>query len=510
MSKIVLDNKRIAKNSALLYMRMAVVMTLNLYVSRIVLKYLGIEDFGIYNVVGGVVSLFSYLNSALTAATQRFLNFEMGRNSIKTLNKVFSMSLNIHLILALFILIFAETIGLWFLNTQLVIPDSRIVAANWVYQFSIITAILQVSTIPYSAIIIAHEQMSVYAYISIGEVVLKLGLVLLLSVIPYDNLVEYALFMLIIILLSRFSYVLFAILKYAEAVYKRFWDLLLFKEMFNFIGWNFLGATAGVAMNQGVNILLNMFFGPIVNASRSIAVQVQQAFAQLATNFTTAVNPQIVKTYSSGAKERMTNLVIVSSKYAFLIMAITSMPFFVKMEFILGIWLGVIPDGVILYTKLILIYQLTICLTYSINMASQASGNIKLFQIVEALTLILILPIGWLQFNLGMMAESIFVTMIILSLIALGLRLLVLKRIINFNINEFTHKVILPLIRVSIMLFILYYVAGYICSKESTVWLGFIQMFLILLLACVVVYLFGMSREEKKIVRNILIKRLSK
>ena len=510
MAELTSNNKRIAKNAALLYIRMAVVMVLNLYISRVVLKALGVEDFGIYNVVGGVVALFSYLNSALTAGTQRFLNFEMGRSNSAGLNKVFSMSLNIHLILAIVFLVLSETVGLWFMNTQLVIPEDRLLVSNWVYQFSILTTIFQIITIPYSALITAHEEMSAYAYISMGEVFLKLGGVLLLAFLPYDNLAEYAVVMFLVLSLARLAYVFYAKRRYSESCYKRIWDSALFKEMFHFIGWNFMGATAGVAMNQGVNILLNIFFGPVVNASRSIAVQVQQAFAQLATNFTTAVNPQIVKSFSAGEQERMVSLVVASSKYAFLIMAVTCMPFLVKMDFVLQLWLAQVPEHAVSFCQLLLLYQLTICLTYSLNMSSQATGNIKLFQIVESSAQFLILPLGWLQLKMGMTAESVFITMIVLSSVALILRLLVLKKIMNFNIGQYIRSCLIPVLYVRVCLAVIYILSIYFFVEDLGILGNLAYMFLILCLSCSIVYFLGLTINERSLLKGIILKVLNK
>lgn len=505
------NNKRIAKNAALLYVRMAVVMLLSLYISRIVLKVLGVEDFGIYNVVGGVVALFSYLNSALSAATQRYLNFEMGRNNMGALNKVFCMSINIHLLLAVIVLVFAETIGLWFLNKYIVIPSTRMYAANWVYQLSVITTFITIATIPHSAIITAHEKMSVYAFVSILEVCLKLGVVFLIQYTSNDHLIMYALLLTIITLIVRSVYVVYSLVEYKESKYRYIWDASLFKEMFGFTGWNFMGATAGIAMNQGVNILLNVFFGPIVNASRAIGVQVQQAFMQLSTNFLMAVNPQIVKSYSSGDIERMTNLVVSSSKYAFMIMAVTAMPFLVKMDFVLGVWLVDVPDGAVLFTKLLLIYQLTICLTYSVNMASQASGNVKLFQIVESATLILILPVGWLQLKLGMEPASVFVSMIVLSVIALFLRLMVLKKIINFQVGKYLHRVLVPALIVSVIFSIIYIVSNRFFMEDASIGMSILQMVAVLLVSLLVAYAFGLTKFEKsmlfKVVKQYLVRK---
>lgn len=509
-NKVTTGNRLIAKNALLLYVRMAVVMILNLYISRIVLKALGVEDFGIYNVVGGVVALCSYLNSALTAATQRYLNFAMGKESQMELNKVFCMSVNIHFVLVIFVFLFAETAGLWFLNERIVIPASRMSIANWVYQFSIASTIIQIVAIPYSALIIAHERMSVYAYISIAEVFLKLGTVLFIPYLPCDNLLEYALFIMLALVFTRLAMVVYSARRFAESKYKFMWDSFLFKDMFGFTGWNFMGATAGIAMNQGVNILLNLYFGPIVNASRSIAAQVQQAFTQLATNFTTAINPQIVKSYSSGDMERMTALVLASSKYTFLIMAVTAMPFLVKMDYVLRLWLMTVPDGAVMFTRLLLVYQLTVNLTYSLNMTSQASGNVRLFQIVESVTLILILPIGWLQFKWGMGPASIFVSMVLLSLIALFLRLTVLRRIIGFQVGKFVHQVLFPVGWISCAYVFLYEVSVFVFVDNDSLGMTVLQMAVVFVLSAVLAYILGLNRNEKttlwNIVRKVLIR----
>ena len=498
------SNKHIANNAILLYLRMAIVMLLSFYISRVVLQNLGVEDFGIYNIVGGVVAMFAYLNSALTASTQRFLNFEMGRNHTEALYRVFSMSINIHVLLAVLVLIFSETLGLWFLNNKIVIPPERILAANWVYQFSILSTILQIVTIPYSALVTAHERMSFIAYVSIFEVLLKLILVIMLRYTANDNLIGYAFYIMLVTILTRLSYIIFSLHKYNESKYRIIWDSSLFRDMFRFTGWNFMGATAGIAMNQGVNILLNIFSGPVVNAARAIAVQVQNAFAQLATNFTMAVNPQIVKSYSSGDINRMTDLVIASSKYAFLIMGVTMMPFLVKMDFVLNIWLTDVPNNASSFTALILIYQLTICLTYSINMASQASGNIKLFQIVESLTLLLILPISWCLLKLNYESYIVFIAMIFLSLVAIILKLIVLRNTINFALKRYSIEVFIPLIIVGTLFSILYLISCSIFSDTESMSANVLQMFIVLLVSFLIAFGVGLNNNERTMIISFI------
>ncbi len=485
---------------------MIIVMFLNLYISRLVLKLLGVEDFGIYNVVGGVVALFSYFNSALSATTQRFLNFEMGCGDKTLLNKIFSSSLNVHIFLAILVFIFLETVGLWLLNNYIVIPESRIDISNIVYQFSVFTTVIQIITIPYSALIIAHEDMSVFAYISIIEVLLKLIGVILLQFIVGDKLLEYALVIFVIMLLGRLLYVIYSRLKYTESKYAFMIDISLLKEMFQFTGWNFLGATAGVVMNQGVNIMLNMFFGPIVNASRAIAIQVQQAFAQLATNFTTAINPQIVKSYSFGDKNRMEELVIASSKYTFLIVAATSMPFFIKMDFVLQLWLGEVPQGASSFTKLMLLYQLTLCLTYSLNMSSQASGNVKLFQIVESLTLLLIIPLGFVELKLGMSPNIVLLTQVSLSLLAIFFRLKVLRKNINFNTHKFVLKVLIRSVPVVLCYVLIYIISFYIIPETHSFTCNIVQILFIFILSIFIAYFLGLSSGEKSQIISYILK----
>ena len=482
-------------------------MFVSLYISRIVLKLLGVEDFGIYNVVGGVITLFSYINSALTVSTQRFLTFEIGQKNLTAVKNVFCMGINIHVILAILFLLFAETVGLWILNNYLNIPPDRLKASILVYHISIIATFINIITIPYNSLIIAHEKMAVYAYLSIAEVLLKLGLIYCLILNLGDKLIMYALLMMVTTLIIRLSTAIYCKIKFEESKYQFIWDRKLFKDMFAFTGWNFLGATAGISMDQGVNILKNMFFGPIVNASRAIAIQVQSAFAQLSSNFMQAVNPQIVKSYASGEIKRMMNLILYSSKYSFLIMAITSMPFLIKMEFILNLWLTTVPENAVIFTKLMLLYQLTICLTYSINMASQASGNIKLFQIVESVTLLFILPTSYIILKIGLPAYSVFIAMILISSITLFLRIIVLRKIIAFDIKDFFKKVLFPISLVSFILIIVYFLFSHFKIFNDTLFLNLLEIFIILIISAIITYLLGLSRIEKQKIRVFIQKK---
>jgi len=278
------NNKKIAKNTILLYFRMMLIMVVSLYTSRIVLDVLGVVDYGIYNIVGGIVIMFSFLNNAMSLSTQRFLSFEIGKNDLKQLNKVFKMSLNIHFVVALIILLLAETIGFWFLNTHLTIPTNRIEEANWVFQFSILTFLISIITVPYNASIIAHEKMGFYAYISILEISLKLAVVFVLSSLDFDKLKMYAILIFIVSSLIRTSYVIYCKVNFLETKYNFFWDKALFKKLINFNGWSLVGNLSSIVYDQGINILLNIFFGPVVNAARGITMQVNVAIYSFVAN----------------------------------------------------------------------------------------------------------------------------------------------------------------------------------------------------------------------------------
>lgn len=320
------NNKRIAKNTFLLYFRMLFTMGVSLYTSRVVLNTLGVEDFGIYNVVGGVVVMFSFLNSSLATATQRFLNYEMGQGNALKLEKVFSIALTGHYLIALSVILLAETIGLWFVSTQLEIPAERMHAALWVYQFSILTLAVSIISVPYNAVIIAHERMKVFAYVSIAEVSLKLTVVFLLVYLSFDKLVLYAFLLLVVAVIVRMIYATYCKRNFTECKYRFIFEKDLFAQMFCFSGWMFTGTLSNLFSSQGVNILINMFFGPIQNAARGIAYQIQGTVNAFVTNFMVAVQPQIVKSYSQGNYSYMYKLVFMASRYSFYLLFLLSLP----------------------------------------------------------------------------------------------------------------------------------------------------------------------------------------
>ena len=311
------NNKRIAKNTLLLYFRMLLMMAVSLFTSRVVLNTLGVEDFGIYSVVGGVVGMFVFINNSMSSATQRYITFALGKGDKNRLQTVFSTTLQIHSLIAVIIVLLGETVGLWFLYNKMQIPADRMDAALWVMQCSIVSMVVMIVSVPYNADVIAHEKMSAFAYISILEVVLKLAIVYLLLVFSYDKLILYAILILMIQILIRFCYSIYCNKHFEETKYKHVWDKKLFKEMTGFAGWSLFGNMAGVLFGQGLNMLLNVFFGPVVNAARAVAVQVQGAIQQFVANFQTALNPQITKTYAAGELNEMHRLMFRSARFSF-------------------------------------------------------------------------------------------------------------------------------------------------------------------------------------------------
>jgi O-antigen/teichoic acid export membrane protein len=502
------NNKRIAKNTAMLYFRMLLTMAVSLYTSRIVLNTLGVEDFGIYNVVGGFVTMFGFLNSAMASATQRFLAFEIGKGDKIQLRNVFSMSVNIHFLIAFLILILAETIGLYFVNTQLTIPPERMVAARWVYQFSILTLMVNMISVPYNAIIIAHERMNVFAWVSIAEVSLKLLIVFMLQWFGFDKLKLYAILMFIVALLIRLIYGVYCGKKFKESEFRFYWDKPLFKTLINYAGWNLWGNAAVVIMDQGVNILLNIFFGPVVNAARGIAYQVKSAVNQFVQNFQMAMNPQIIKSYAAGDLKYMHQLIFQGAKYSFFLLFTLSLPIMLETEIILKLWLKTVPDYTVIFTRLVLINVLLDCISGPLMTAAQASGKIKLYQGVVGGLLILNLPVSYIFLKLGYSPEITLYVSIGISTIALIARLKIISPLVKLDTFIYLKKVVLKILSVSLVSMIIPTLI------KSFLHEGFARLLIIGFSSLVVVgatiYFVGLGKNEQNFLTNKLKQVLAK
>ncbi len=436
------NNKRIAKNTLFLYFRMLFIMAISLYTSRVVLNVLSIEDFGIYNVVGGIVGMFSFINGAMTAGTQRYLNFAIGIDDFTQTKKVFNTCINIHSIFAGFIILLAETIGLWFFYTQMNIPDSRMTAAFWVYQCSIATTCIMVISVPYNAIIIAHERMNVFAYISIVEVVCKLAIVFLLLAGNADRLILYAFLMLCVQIGIRFLYGIYCKKNFPETRFLFIKDFKLIKDMLGFTGWNLWGGCAHIAFTQGVNILLNIFFGPSVNAARGVAIQVQNAISQFATNFQTALNPQIIKSYARQDYSYMYNLVYRSSKFSFFLLFLLSLPILLETNTMLIIWLGNVPEYTVQFIRLILWIAIIDAISNPLMTSATATGKVKVYQSICGGILLMIVPVSYIVLKLGASPSAVFIVHLIIGVVTFMARLYIVHKLIGLPIKGYLHVVV--------------------------------------------------------------------
>ena len=438
------NSRRIAKNTLMLYFRQILIMLVSLYTVRVVLSVLGAEDYGIYNVVAGVVTMFGFLSGAMATASQRYFSFDLGRGDEAHLATTFSVTFQIYVLLALVIVILAETAGLWFVNHKLVIPHERIVAANWIYQAAIFSFLLTLITTPYMASIIAHENMNVYAYVSIVEAALKLAIVFLLRVLPYDKLIVYGLLLSAVAFINTALYRVYCHKHYAECRFRFVRDCALFKEIVSYSGWNLFGASVGVVKNQILNILLNLYFGPVVNAARGIASQVNGAVTSFGANFSTAMRPQVIKSYAARKIDECMSLVYRGCKMTFFLMWIFALPLCVEMETVLRLWLKNPPENTVLFTRLVMIDALIDSVSYQIMTLAQATGKIRMYQGVVGGILLMNLPVSYIALRLGSPAWGVFAVSIAVTAVAAAVRLLIVRHLAGLSVRRFLANVIFP------------------------------------------------------------------
>lgn len=488
------STKRIAKNTLMLYFRQILILLVSLYTVRVVLNTLGAEDYGIYNVVAGVVTMFSFFSGAMATASQRYFAFEMGRGNEEGLQKVFSVTMTIYVLLALIIVILAETVGLWFVNTRLVIPAQRMTAARWIYQFAILSFMVTLLTTPYMASIIAHENMNVYAYVSIVEAALKLGIVFVLRMLPYDKLIVYGVLLFTVSFINTALYRGYCKRKYEECVFHPVWDRDMFCEICGFTGWSLFGTFTSMARTQAVTILVNQFFTPAVVAARSISTQVTNALNVFSSNFNTSLYAPIVKEYAGGKKEAVYALIFSGCKITFFLMWIFALPLYLRMEYVLTLWLKNLPEYVVLFTQLSVIEVLITSVSLPLMTAARASGKVKVYELVLG-SLQLCMFAGsyiWLKFFNGG-SESVFIAAIVLESVKFFVRGVIVNLQTGLPLQTFMVKVIIPVVIISV------------CSAVPTVLINQIlpQNFISLCAVCVVsvllssvcMFVFGISRE---------------
>lgn len=499
------NTSRIAKNTIMLYGRMLFSMLVSLYTSRVILAALGVEDYGIYNVVGGLVSMFSLISNSLSSAVSRFLNFELGKGNTDGLQKVFSTSLYIHLGLATIIVILAESVGIWFLNHQMNIPESRMYAANWVFQASLLSFVMNIISVPYNAIIVSFERLGAFAYIGIATVILKLFAVLIIAYTDtgFDKLIYYSILILLISIIIQVVYVVYCKHNFKKATTIQKFDRKLLRHITSFAGWNFIGCSAGVLKDQGINILLNIFFGPIVNAARGISNTVKSSVTAFVGNFMTALTPQITKNYASGNNTYLTSLILRGSRFSFYILLTLILPIILETETILNIWLKSYPEYTVTFVRLVLIISIIDTLSNTLITLQSATGNIRNYQIIIGGTLLLNFPISYIWLKCGLTPYAVYYTAIIISCICLYLRLLFLKQMEALMPQVFIKGVILNIIPVSLAALILPLILHITISNTICRFIIVVTVSLISTISSI--YFIGCNKEERKFIHRKII-----
>lgn len=494
------NNKRIAKNTLLLYFRMLFTMAISLYTSRVVLATLGIEDFGIYNVVGGFVAMFSVISGAMTSATQRFISYEIGKGEEGNVSTLFTTAVIIHIFLGGIVLILAETIGLWFLNTQMNFPENRYVAVNWVFQFSIITFIVNVISVPYNAAIIAYERMKAFAYVSIIEVTLKLLIVYLLVISSVDKLILYAFLLALVAVTIRLVYGLYCKRYFTDCHCNWIYHKSHGAEMFSFVSWNLIGSVASVTKEQGINIVLNIFFGASVNAARGIAYQVLNALNGFVNNFQLAMNPQIVKSYAAGEKEAMFQLVYKGSKFSYLMLLLFSLPILIETPFILNLWLEEVPQYTTIFLRLVLITALIDSLSGTLITSMHASGRVRNYQLIVGTISLLTLPVAYIFLKNGYPPYSAMIVGVVIAFICHFARLVLLGKIIGFPISSFLLQVTFRVFVVSLFALLM---PVWLYSCLDVTWLSFIIVCIVCVISTMLsCYYIGLKKNERDYIKQ--------
>ena len=497
---------RIARNTLALYFRMAVMMLIGLYTSRVILNVLGVEDYGTYNVVGGVVGMFSLLTGSMSSSISRFLTFELGRDDKEHLKRVFSTSVNVQFIMALIIVFATEIIGVWFLNYKMNIPEGRMDAANWVMQCSILTFVVGLLVSPYNASIISHEKMSIYAYVSIGDAVMKLVIVFALYISPFDKLKTYAVLLLCVSLTTTCIYWTYCKRHFVECKYQRVLDKKMLKDITSYAGWGVVGDGTSILNTQGVNILINLFFGVTLNAARGIATTVDHMVQNFVRNFMVALNPQITKSYAEGDYEYMHKLIFFGSKYSFFLMLFFMIPICLETRLLLTLWLKIVPDYAVVFTQLSLVASMFTMLSNTLTTGIAATGKIRNYQLVVGMMSLSIFPMTWVAFKIGMSPVSCYVIYAAVFFMMIFAKIKIVKDKIYMSGYDYVQNVLLKALGVSILSIIIPLLICFI--QEDSI----IRLFEICVISAsctfASVYYIGMSKFERNYCKDIVLKKL--
>lgn len=496
------ENKRIAKNTLVLYVRMAVMMIISFFTARITLNALGVTDYGINNVVGGLVSMFSLISNSLTSSTMRFMTFGLGEGNMDKLKRTFSTAINIHIILAVIVVIAVETLGVWFLHNKMTIPAERMYAATWVLHCSVVVFAIGLLSVPYNAAIIAHEKMSAFAYMTIFDAAARLIIVAGIYYYNGDKLILLAIMAMFQSVIKQMIYWIYCHRKFEECTYHPIWDKELNRSMFGFAGWNFIGSTAGLMKDQGVNVVINIFTGPTVNAARGIAMQINGIIGQFTGNFSMAFSPQITKNYASGELNRMHNLIYQGTRLSYYLFMFISIPVLYEVEMVLQIWLGQVPEHTVLFTRLALILSLCEIISGALITAQLATGNIRNYQIVVGGILLLNFPISYMLLKMGMFPEVTLIVAIIISQICLFARLWFLRSMIKLPARVFLKKVYLNVIVVTIIACIPPALCYFFMDQG---WIRLIVLCFVSVISSVIaIYFVGCTQGERYLVKEYI------
>lgn len=493
------NNKRIAKNTLLLYFRMILVSVVSLFTTRIMLEQLGVENFGIYNVVGGIVGFLGMLNGSMTSATQRFLAFELGSGDAKSYNRVFSMLLTIFIALSVVLMIVAIAIGPWLINDVIMIPDEKRSVAMWVYYFSVVTFFVSLLAIPYMSSIIAHEKMGIYAFMSFIEVILKLLLIYALYISSFDKLLTYGFLTMCVAFLVTLCYCLYCLYKIKGCIYHFFWKKTLYQRLLSYIGWNLFGSVTTILNYQGQTLVLNLFFGPLVNAAKAISDRINNIVISFSNNYYMAVRPQIIKSYASGDHDYMFKLVFQSSKFSFYLLFFLTLPLIILMQKILTLWLGInqVTNNMIVFSQLMLVFSLVNVFESPITTMIQATGNIRKYEIIIGSGTLLLLPICYYLFSIGFPAYYSLIVLILIYAVAQIFRLRIAKQQVGFSVRNYFNSVFVPVIISTTPTAIVSY---YLCKFFPDNFFGIIySVVTCMLISFIFVFFLGLDKLEKNI-----------
>lgn len=502
------QNKKIARNTLYLYVRMIVMLFVSLFTSRITLNVIGVHDYGVYNVVGGILGIFSYASTLLYQGTSRFLTISLGKEDFDELKNVFSACLNLHIVIAILLVVIGETFGVWFLNTQLVIDANRMLAANFVYQFSLFGAVVAIIQSPFTATVISHEKMSAFAFLAIFDVAMKLLLVCLLLFINFDKLILYGGFYFIVSLIVFSLYFFFCRRHFNECNFSLKWDGALYKKIWNYVGWNAIGSFAFTCNTQGVTVLLNMFFSTIVNAARGITTTVSYNIQNFVTNFQTAARPQIVKLYAQGKLDEMNVLIMNTSKYSSFLLMIFIVPFSLETQYIIELWLGQVPEFVVPFIRLTFIEMFFRSIDFPLGAGLHAVGRMKIPNLTSSIVYLSVLPISYLALKFGATPIISYVVSIFVYPIAMICDLFIINKYTQFQVGVFLKNVLCRSVFV-------YTVGGILplyihCSMDYGGRRFLLVGFISLLSSILVVFYIGLNQMMRKKIINFLIFKLNK